>query len=486
MILFSDSSDFSLNSLFISKKATIRDTLQVIDTGALGFALVVNENDTFHGLVTDGDIRRALLTGCSLDSNISDIIKPHYVTSRVDEDWKEIARKFNHKIRFIPILDKDDKVTDIAVMESRLRIPVAEPKLGKKELEYVTDCILSGWISSSGEYIKKFESGFADYCNCSYGVATSNGTTALHLALLALGIGPGDEVLVPDLTFIATANAVTYTGAKPVFVDIESDTWNIDPKELVPKINRNTKGIIAVHLYGHPADMDPLLEIAKKNNIWIIEDAAEAHGAEYKGRKVGGIGDIGVFSFYGNKIITTGEGGMVVTNSLDIAERVQILRDHGMDKNHRYWHPYLGYNYRMTNMQAAVGLAQLERIDEILEKKIAIADEYNRLLGQNPFITVPPRKEYAKNVYWMYSILLQGDFGEKRDELMDYLGKYGIDTRPFFPPLHQQPIYQNKCEDLIISNDVSKRGLNLPSSPNINSGDIQHISTKILDYLNHH
>ena len=288
-------------------------------------------------------------------------------------------------------------------------IPVAEPEIGEKEKEYVRDCLDSTWISSLGKYISQFEGGFARFSGAKYGVAVCNGTVALHLALKALGIGPGDEVIVPDLTFVATPNAVAYTGAAPVLVDSDDKTWNIDPKKLEKKITRRTKAIIPVHLYGHPCDMDEVMGIANKHKLFVIEDAAEAHGAEYKGKKVGSFGNVACFSFYGNKIITTGEGGMCVTNDERLAERMAFLKDHAMDYSNKYYHPETGFNYRMTNVQAAIGLGQLERIDEIIRKKIANARLYNELLSSVKGITTPPAAERAQKDYWLYLILVEDD-----------------------------------------------------------------------------
>jgi len=243
-------------------------------------------------------------------------------------------------------------------------IPVANPVLNGNEKKYVLDCLESTWISSSGKYVKRFEEGFANYCCVKHALSCCNGTVALHLALLALGVGPEDEVIVPTLTFVATTNAVSYCGARPVFIDVDQETWNIDPALIEEKITTRTKGIIAVHLYGHPVDMDPIISIAFNHNLFVIEDAAEAHGAKYKGRMIGSISDIATFSFYGNKIITTGEGGMVVTSDDTLANKINQLKESGMDPDKRYWFPTIGYNYRMTNVAAAIGLAQLEKIDE--------------------------------------------------------------------------------------------------------------------------
>lgn len=357
-------------------------------------------------------------------------------------------------------------------------IPVAEPNLSGNELKYVKDCIESGWISSIGEYVKKFEQGFSKYCGVKHGIAVANGTVALHLALEALGIKTGDEVIVPALTFVATANAVKYTGAKPVFVDSEPRTWNIDPEKIEEKITKKTKAIIPVHLYGHPCDMDRINETAEKHGLKVIEDAAEAHGAEYKKKKVGSLSDISCFSFYGNKILTTGEGGICLTNDEKTAEKIEQLKDHGMSKERRYYHPQMGYNYRLTNIQAALGLAQLERIEQTIEAKRRNAKIYNSLLKDVKGITLPVEESWAKNVYWMYSILVEKDYRLKRDELMAKLKQEGIDTRPFFIPLHKMP-YLSGGEKLPIAEGLGEKGINLPSSVKLTKEQIEKITSII-------
>jgi perosamine synthetase len=353
-------------------------------------------------------------------------------------------------------------------------IPVYEPDLSGNELRYVTDCVQTSWISSIGEYVGRFEQEFARFCDARYGIATSNGTTALHLALVTLGIGAGDEVIVPTLTFIATTNAVTYTGARPVLVDSEPQTWNLDPARLEESITPRTKAIIPVHVYGHPVDMDPVLEVARHYGLYVIEDAAEAHGAEYKGRKVGALGDIGCFSFYGNKIITTGEGGMLVSDDAQLAERAAALRDHAMSPEKRYWHFDVGYNYRLTNLQAAVGVAQMERIHELIAVKRRNAHYYNDLLREVRGITLPPEASWAKNVYWMYSILVEDSSGVGRDELAAHLKERGIDSRPFFHPLHTMPPYRQDIS-LPVAESLARKGLNLPSSAILQERDIERI-----------
>jgi perosamine synthetase len=353
-------------------------------------------------------------------------------------------------------------------------IPVSEPYMKGKELEYLTDCIKSNWISSIGKYVNQFEEMFAQFCGTTYAVTTSSGTSALHLALTALGICEDDEVILPDLTFVASANAVKYCGAKPVFIDVDKKTWNIDTKKIEEKVTKKTKAIMAVHLYGLPCDMESIIKIAQRYNLRVIEDASEAHGAEYKNIRVGSFGDAGVFSFYGNKIITTGEGGMVTTNNKNVFEKLKLLRDHAMSKTKRYWHYVVGFNYRMTNLQAAIGVAQMEQIDQFIEKKIDNAEAYNSLLGKIRGITLPPETDECKNVYWMYSVLIEDDFGLHRDEVIKRLRKKGIDTRPFFYPLHQLPMYKTRF-NYPVTTELSRKGINLPSSITLTETDIRTV-----------
>ncbi len=355
-----------------------------------------------------------------------------------------------------------------------IKIPISEPSIGEEELKNIIDCIKSSWISSKGKYIKEFEQGFSKFCGAKFGVSTSNGTAALHLALATLGIGPGDEVIVPALTFVASANVVTYCGAKPIFVDSDPATWNIDPEKIKEKITDKTKAIIPVHLYGHPVDMDPIIEIARERGIYVIEDAAESHGAEYKGKRVGSFGDISCFSFYGNKILTTGEGGMCLTNNEELAERLKILKDHGMDLQKKYWHTVIGFNYRMTNMQAAIGVAQLQKMDNFIKRKLEIANLYNSLLKDVNGITPPPKADWAKNVYWMYTVLVEDGFGVDRNELMKALEAKGIETRPVFYLITDMPPYKSN-EKFPVASEISRKGISLPSSVNLKDEEINYI-----------
>lgn len=353
-------------------------------------------------------------------------------------------------------------------------IPVFEPWLSEQVRRYVLDCVESGWISSLGEYVPRFERAFSRFCGTAHGVATANGTTALHLALATLGIGPGDEVLVPDLTFVATANAVRYTGATPVLVDVDPATWGMDPDQTRRKLTPRAKAILPVHLYGHPVDMDPLLDLARRYGLWVVEDAAEAHGARYKGRRVGGLGHLGCFSFYGNKIVTTGEGGMVVTDDPALAEQLAFLRDHAMDPKRRYYHPTVGFNYRMTNIQAAIGCAQLEAIDEILDRRRRIAEAYAGGLQDIPGLGLQPRADWAEPVCWMASVLIEEGFGRDRGEVIAGLRERGVDSRPFFVPLHELPPYRAEAR-YPVAEALGRRGLNLPSGTRLTPEAIQTV-----------
>jgi perosamine synthetase len=353
-------------------------------------------------------------------------------------------------------------------------IPVFAPWLSENVRRYVLDCVDSGWISSLGEYVGRFEREFAAFCEARHAVATSNGTTALHLALVTLGIGPGDEVLVPDLTFVATANAVRYSGAMPVFVDADPITWTLDPADARRKVTARTRAIVPVHLYGHPADLDPLLELARTHDLRVVEDAAEAHGARYKGRRVGALGHVGVFSFYGNKIITTGEGGMVVTNDPALAERAAFLRDHAMDPKRRYYHPEVGFNYRMTNIQAAIGCAQLEQAEPILARRKTIGAAYEAGLAGIPGLRRPPAEPWAESVYWMYSVLVEPGFGRDRDDVRDGLWARGVDSRPFFVPLHELPPYRMDIP-FPVATALGRTGINLPSGTGLTAEEIQTV-----------
>lgn len=367
---------------------------------------------------------------------------------------------------------------------TRKRMPVAAPMLVGNEKAYVMDCLESTWISSSGAYIDRFEAAFAEFCGARHALTCSNGTTALHLAFVALGVGPGDEVIVPTLTFVATANAVTYCGARAVFADCDPDTWTIDPAVLEAKITPRTKGIVAVHLFGHPADMDPITAIARRHGLFVLEDAAQAHGGEYRGRRTGTIADVATFSFYGNKIISTGEGGMVVTDDDVLADRMRQLKSQGQDPARRYWFPIVGYNYRMTNVAAAIGLAQLEKVDWQLDRRREVAAWYRDELRGTAGIGWQAERDWVRHSWWMFSILLGND-GPSRDGLMAHLDSRGIETRPIPYPLHTLPPYRNpaSADGCPVAERIAARGINLPTWGGVTREDVRYVCDSVREGL---
>jgi perosamine synthetase len=367
--------------------------------------------------------------------------------------------------------------------------PVCEPFLDGNELKYVTDCVASGWISSSGKYVQSFEENFAAFCGAKFAVSVCNGTVAIHLALVALGIGEGDEVIIPDFTMIATAFAVCYTGAKPVFVDAEEKTWNIDVNKIEAKITSKTKAIMPVSIFGHPCEMNIIWNLAKKYNLFVIEDAAESHGAKYEGKKTGNLADITTFSFFANKNLTTGEGGMIVTNDEELYKKVKYHKNmcFPLDSPRVYIHENIGFNYRMSNIHAAIGLAQVERADDYTNLRIRNAEYYQHYLSSIPGITFQETKKNVLNVHWMNGIVINPSlYGKTRDELITYLKGNGVDTRLFFIGMHQQPSLINfgcsKEGDYNVTEWLSANGFYLPSASNLSKIKIEAICELIAKY----
>jgi perosamine synthetase len=361
---------------------------------------------------------------------------------------------------------------------------VAAPDLTGNEESYVVEALRSTWISSTGAFLDRFEQDFAALCGASHSLAVCNGTVALHLSLLALDVRRGDEVLLPSLTYVATANAVRYVGAEPVFVDVDPATWCIDPDALEGSITPRTRGIIPVHLYGHPADMDAINHVAAVHGLWVIEDAAEAHLARYKGRPVGSLARLATFSFYGNKIITSGEGGAVVVSEPQLELRLRTLRGQGMDPARRYYFPVTGYNFRMTNVAAAILCAQLERADEIVARRRQIFASYTELLSDIPGVAFQPVAEWAEPAPWLFCVTVEeSDFGRTRDELVRILAREGIETRPFFIPLHTLPPFREGARvrgDLLPTTDaLARTGVSLPTYSGLTAGDLERIADAI-------
>lgn len=463
-----------LELLKCNKNSSLVDAWKIINENGKGIVFIVDDIEKLVGILTDGDIRRCLLNGGQLTAKLESIMNKDFTYAFIQELPTEIIQKITKTVKIIPIVNENKILVDFFEYRADINIPIAIPDLKGNEFNYLTEAFLSTWISSSGEYIKKFEVGFSGFCETKYGVAVSNGTVAIHLALITLGIGPGDEVIVPDLTFAASINAVLHASATPVIVDVEEDSWCIDPIEIEKAITPKTKAIIPVHLYGQPCDMTAIMNLAKKFDLFVIEDCAEAHGAEFDGKKVGSFGDISCFSFYGNKVITTGEGGMCITNKEEYYDKMKLLRDHGMSKTKRYWHDMVGYNYRLTNLQAAIGLAQLERIDEILENRRLIEENYVSVLSNSKIFefqktSLPNRKK----ITWLVSALVKNG---SRDEVMNLLQDNGIDVRPFFYSLSQMEIYKKYVFSCRISNMLSPRGINFPTNNNVSSEVLKKIS----------
>lgn len=370
-------------------------------------------------------------------------------------------------------------------------IPVCEPFLNGNELKYVTDAVSTGWISSAGKYVSEFEKQFAAYSDCKYGIAVCNGTVSLHLAMAALGIGAGDEVIIPTFTMIASAFAVCYTGAKPVFVDADKDTWNIDVTKIEEKITPRTKAIMPVHIFGQMCEMDKIVAIAKKHNLFIVEDAAEAHGATYNGKKAGSYSDLGSFSFFANKNITTGEGGMLVTNSEELYNRARYFKNvcFPLDGNRNYMHQDIGFNYRMSNVIAAIGLAQTEKADEYKAMRIKNNQLYRKYLADVPGIIFQKNLTQAENVCWMNSIVIEPEkYGHTKDELIAHLKENGIDTRLLFNGMHRQPSLKDfGCDcsgSYPISDWLTENGFYLPSASSLKEETIKMICEIISSFKN--
>jgi perosamine synthetase len=473
-----------IEDMIIDFESPLREALKAIDQAAQGVVFVVDRAKKLCGVATDGDIRRALLRGESLDTPLHRVMTGNCVSLPVTSSTKTIHERLRGRIAIIPLLDDQGRPVDYASRFKHHKIPFASPAFDGNEFSYVTECLETGWISSQGPYVARFEREFAEFTGAEHALTTSNGTTALHLALVALGIGPGDEVIVPNLTFAASAAAVVHAGATPVLVDVRPDDWGIDPQEAEAAITPRTRAIMPVHLYGQPTDLVALAELAERHGLKILEDAAEALGAYYQGRHVGTFGDAAAFSFFGNKLITTGEGGMILFKDPAVAARARMLRDHGMDPQRKYWHLEIGYNYRMTNLQAAVGVAQLERIPAIIARKKAIAARYNQGFRDLAFLEIPSVLPGRDNIYWAFSVVLDtGLLGMSAQDFTAKLASNGIESRPVFFPLHRMPPFAKFGANrrFPVSERLSDYGVSLPSSATIPDEDIDRVVSTVRD-----
>lgn len=466
----------NLDKLILCVPAKVRDALEIINNNERGVCFVVDETKRLVGVVTDGDIRRSLLKGDTVNSLIACCTNTNFVYANILDKTSYIRSLFSRDVKIVPLVDEDGKLVAYADPKTNYRIPILEPYLNGNESLYVNDCLSTSWISSQGAYVRKFESFFSDLHCSRHALAVSNGTVALHLALLALGISQGDEVILPDLTFAATINSVIYTGATPVLCDIEKSSLCIDPFEAEALITERTKAIILVHLYGQSCDIAAFQKLALKYNLKIIEDCAESLGSTFNHRPHGTFFDVACFSFFGNKTITTGEGGMVLFKQQEAYDLAKQLRDHGMNPDKRYWHDIIGYNYRMTNIQAAIGLAQLEKLSVIVNRKVSIAHAYSSLLHDvSEIVQLPTGLPDSLHSQWLYTVLMSSSVDI--DLIIKRMLAYGVELRRIFYPLHIMPIYSNYSgrSSLLVSTECSRSGVSLPSSPSLDFEDADHI-----------
>lgn len=459
----------------IKEGSTIADALKSSNKEPFGICFFQNEKGKLAALFTDGDLRRLLIEKGNLNYKIvkSDFKDFQFVIKGTS--LKKMIELCNSKIKILPILDDNGFLVDYFIYQNKnSSIQISQPDLLKgNELKYLLDAFNSTWISSSGKYIKQFETSFSDFVDCKYGVSTSNGTVAIQLALTALNIGEGDEVIVPNITFAATINAVLHCGAIPVLAEVEEEFWTIDPESIKNNLTKKTKAIIPVHIYGQICNMDAICQIADQHGIHIVEDCAEAHGGMYSDKKVGSYGVISTFSFFGNKIITTGEGGMCTTNSDFYYQKMLLLRDHGMSPKKKYWHDIVGFNFRMTNLQAAIGCAQLEKIDDILKRNSIIESRYKEILKEQNIQWQSDKDPKRKRVVWIVT-----GMSNKRNLIIERGVKHGIDVRRFFYPLCEMDIYNRYSKgNYLISSKLSEYGFSLPTH---NDVDFDKISKSLI------
>lgn len=475
--------------LCVGIDATIRDTAQLMQVNCLGVAFVT-DGERLVGVVSDGDVRRALLRDVTdLDTPVTDIMNPRPTTLPVgagaEETYTALALGLNEGKRVFPRVDPEGCIRDFSFQEHWGLLPVAEPALTGREAAYVLQCVEQNWISSSGPFVHRFEEAFAKYTGLQNAVAVSNGTTAITLALQALGIEPGDEVIVPSSTFAATANAVVAAGGVPVFADVDAVTWGLSRASVEPLITVRTRGIVAVHLYGSPCDVAGLREIANRHDLLLIEDCAEAIGTTIGVSHVGLLSDAATFSFFGNKTLTTGEGGMVFFADSGAETRARTLRDHGMSRSRRYWHDVVGYNYRLTNIQAAIGLAQVERAESLVSQKRFIGAKYEEGMRTMEGFSPMPTSPFGKTSFWLMPVLLDPVFAGHRDLLMEFMASEGIQTRVTFPALHRMPAFASfpAAQEFPIADSIERRGVCLPNTPRMTEDSVHFVLGALSDNL---
>jgi perosamine synthetase len=480
----------NLENFTIKIPTTLKDILKKINKNLKGLIFVVDSKNRLIGSISDGDIRRGVLDDVvkkkvDLKSEFINF-KPFFLNYKTDT--KIILsylqnQKNKNKFKCIPLVDKNRVIIDVSTIENIRRYPISNLILGNTEFRNVLNVMKSGWISSSGSYVTQFEKEFSKYIGGGFSVSTSSGTTALELALKSYDIGINDEVIVPNFSFAASINSIINVGAKPVVADIDPTTWTIDLKELQKKITKKTKAIMPVHIYGQPCKIKEIVKIAKSNRLYVIEDAAEALGATYNKKKIGLDGDCSCFSFYANKIITTGEGGMVLFKRKNKIKIANLIKNHGMDKKKPYYHTRIGNNYRMTNIQAAIGLGQLEKINKFIKSRKKIFINYNNKFKNYNFLSFLPDNNWSTNSYWLYTVLIKKIGRSKRDLLIKRLIKCGIDTRPGFVAFSKMDIYKKFCEGSYKNSEyISENSISLPSS-HINKSEQNYIASIFIKEL---
>lgn len=474
----------------VGADTTVADAMRRIDDNLLGVVFVVEPDLTLLGSLTDGDVRRALLAGrLDLTAPVAGIMndKPRALEegSGAEATFAALSTGLRDGKAVFPRIDAEGRIRSFSYREDWGLVPIAEPQLAGNEARYVLECVESSWISSTGPFVEEFEGSFAEFTGLQHPVAVSNGTVALTLALQALGLTPGAEVIVPDLTFAATANAVVAAGGVPVLVDVDPDSWGLTPGLVEPAIGPRTWGVMPVHLYGNACDAPGLRELCDSRGLMMVEDCAEAIGTRIDDRHVGAFGHAASFSFFGNKTLTTGEGGMTFFEDPAAGQRARVLRDHGMSKTRKYWHDVIGFNYRLTNLQAAIGVAQLERADELVGAKFRNAAAYLHGLadvrGARPMV----QSTHGACSYWLFPVLLEGATTADREVVMEALAVRGIQTRTVFPALHEMPAFarMRRSEDMTVSLDIAGRGLCLPNNPRMTAEDIEHVLASLAESL---
>jgi perosamine synthetase len=468
-------SNIKLKNLIVEENLSLKYALKAIQLSGQGACFVTKKNKLLN-IITDGDIRRALLNGCKISDNIRKIkSKKNYIAVKENYNFLDLQKKISkHKI--IPIINDSDEIIDYANEKRFRQLPQSEPSFKGNELKYVSEAIKSGWVSSIGKYVNIFEKKFSFFVKNKYCLTTSSGTTAIQLAIATLKLKPKDEIIVPDYTFVAPINSIIHSNCKPVLVDIDNKNLCLSLNSIKKAVTKNTKVIIIVHLYGNTPELDKIIRFCKKKNIKVIEDCAEAFGTYYKKKHVGNFGHFGTFSFFGNKTISTGEGGMIIFRKKEDYQLAKKLRDHGMRQDKKYWHDEVGFNFRMTNLQAAIGCAQIEKANKFINRKIKIFKQYNLKLKYLKFINMTQETSKIKNSHWLTFILVKNN--SIRDKLLSFLTSKGIEVRSGFYSAHKMNIYKNfknKKIDYFNSKRISSSIITLPSSVSLKNEEINYI-----------